>query len=368
MVDVRIVPFEPEQATQEEWARLHAYRHKRHQEVDPDDPELEDATIEAIMKRPDLHWERQRFAVLDPAKPDAYTGWLAFDVGRPEAPDYEENKHILWTEMEILIPYRRQGIGRRLLREAARVARKREKSLLIGWTQEADGMAFCEAIGAEVGQRARQSRLKLNTVDWNMVALWVAEGPERSPVSTVRWFTNCIDDDFLEEFAQALTEVWNMMPRDNLKIGDEVYTSERIREDEARLAEAGATILTAITQEADGAISGLTQMGYFPDEDWIIDQWMTGVRRSYRGRGLGKWLKAAMLQRVREDMPQVKVVCTGNAFSNAPMLSINARLGFKLYRESIVPQIRTKDLEAYLGRNPQTEKAATAKEDGLAGI
>ncbi|MFQ5920336.1 MAG: GNAT family N-acetyltransferase [Thermoplasmata archaeon] len=361
MVDVRIVPFEPEQATQEEWARLHLYRRKRHQEVDPDDPELEDATIEAIMKRPDLHWERQLFAVLDPAKPDAYIGWVTFEVGRPDALDYEENKHILWTEMEVLIPCRRQGIGRRLLQEAAQVARERKKSVLVGWTNEADGMAFCEAIGAEVGQRARESRLKLDAVDWDMVAKWVAEGPERSPDSTLRWFTKRIDNEAIEEFAAALTEVANMEPRDNLKIGDEVFTPERVRERESRIGESGGTILTAVTQEADGAISGLTQMGYFPEEDWMIHQWMTGVRRPYLGRGLGKWLKAAMLQRVRQEMPRVKVVVTGNAFSNAPMLSINTRLGFKLYRESIVPQISIEDLEAFLGRDSQTEKAATAK-------
>ncbi len=72
---------------------------------------------------------------------------------------------------------------------------------------------------------------------------------------------------------------------------------------------------------------------------------MKGV---YRGRGLGKWSKAAMLLRVRKELPQVKTVITGNATTNATMVSINKRLGFKPHWEGIVAQIALEDLEAYL--------------------
>ncbi|MFQ5920337.1 MAG: hypothetical protein ACE5I4_09900, partial [Thermoplasmata archaeon] len=153
-----------------------------------------------------------------------------------------------------------------------------------------------------------------------------------------------------------------------LDIGDEVFTPERRRQDEAGVAEGGGTILTAVTREEDGTISGLTEMGYYPEEDWMIHQWMTGVRRPYRGRGLGKWIKAAMLLRVREEFSQVRVVRTGNAFSNAPMLSINERLGYKLYREGMEVQISVEDLETYLAKAPVSEGTVLEKEDGLAGM
>ncbi len=368
MVDIKVVPFDPHKATQDEWARYHAYRRNRHEETDPDDPILADATVEARERTPETAWKEIRFALLDAERPEEWIGWQAYEIAHPDGPSYEENKHILWLWISLLPPYRRKGIGRRLLRRAARFAREHDKSLVVSYTAEADGLAFWKAVGAQDAQRSRQSRLQLDHIDWAMVEQWVTEGPARSPGSTLEWFTNRIDDEEVEEWCKALTEVWNMMPRDDLDIGDEVFTPERQRRGEEGIAEGGGTILTAVTKEEDGTISGLTEMGYFPEEDWMIQQWMTGVRRPYRGRGLGKWVKAAMLLRVREEFPQVRVVRTGNAFSNAPMLSINERLGFQLYREGMEVQIGLKDLEAYLPEAPESEGAVLETEDGLAGI
>jgi len=41
-------------------------------------------------------------------------------------------------------------------------------------------------------------------------------------------------------------------------------------------------------------------MNFAPYWPQVIDQGFTGVRTDARGRGLGKWLKAAMLLHVRK--------------------------------------------------------------------
>ncbi len=231
--------------------------------------------------------------------------------------------------------------------KAAELAGKRGRSLLIGGSDEKDGMAFIQAIGAQVAQRWRESRLYLDQVDWEMLEAWVRDGHARSPDTTLRFFTNHVEGALVEEYCELLQEVANQEPRGDLDIGDEFITPEILDERVGSFFKAGGTLLRAVTQEKDGRLSGLTTMGYLRDEKTMIHQYMTGVKDIHRGRGLGKWLKAAMLLRVREEYPQVKVVITGNATSNAAMLSINERLGFRLYREGVEAQMPINDVRAH---------------------
>ena len=89
-------------------------------------------------------------------------------------------------------------------------------------------------------------------------------------------------------------------------------------------------------------------MLYIPERKNMIEQLLTGVKQEHRGRGLGKWLKAVMLLRIKDEFSNVNTITTGNATSNAPMLSINNRLGFKIHKEGITGQMITEDLGKYL--------------------
>ena len=59
-------------------------------------------------------------------------------------------------------------------------------------------------------------------------------------------------------------------------------------------------------------------------------------------------LKAAMIDKIRRDRPQVRRIRTDNAGSNAPMLKINRELGFKLYKSSTVWQVELDKVEEFL--------------------
>ncbi|MHA1480977.1 MAG: GNAT family N-acetyltransferase, partial [Candidatus Thorarchaeota archaeon] len=82
----------------------------------------------------------------------------------------------------------------------------------------------------------------------------------------------------------------------------------------------------------------------------MLIQQLTGVDQNYRGQGKGKWVKAAMLLKVREKFPDIETISTANASSNAPMLAINERLGFKLNKEIFNVQIDTEKLGEYLAK------------------
>ncbi|MFQ6013525.1 MAG: GNAT family N-acetyltransferase [Thermoplasmata archaeon] len=347
-MDVSLVPFDPRQASREEWARFHVFRRLRHEEENPGDPLTDDSTDETWMRRGDPEAEEIRFAAIQSGEPEEVIGWLYFSVYREGSPTYATREKEARVSVQVLQPYRRRGVGRMLLAKAAELARERGKSLVIGGTQEADGFAFVEAIGAQVGQRNRESRLHMDRVDWEMVERWAEEGPRRSPRTTLQWLGDHVPDDIVEEYCEVLTESLNEAPRDELETGDMAITPEVNRYWEDNIKESGGRGLDVIGREGDGAISGITAMGYWPDQKTMIHQFITGVRPPYRGRGLGKWLKAANLLRVRRELPQVAVVVTGNATTNAAMLAINERLGFRKHREGIMAQMSLEALEEYL--------------------
>ncbi len=349
-MDVSLVPFDPKTASREEWVRFHTFRKIRHEEEHPGDPLPEDARSETWMRRGDPEAQEIRFAAFRHGKPEEVIGWLYFSVYREEAPSYATREKEARVSVQVLQPYRRRGVGRMLLAKAAELARERGKSLVIGGTEEADGFAFVEAIGAQVAQRNREGRLYLDQVDWEMVERWAEEGPRRSPRTTLQWLGDHVPDDLVEEYCEVLTESLNEAPRDELETGDTVITPEVNRHWEDNIKESGGRALEVMCREGDGAISGITAMGYWPDDKTMIHQFITGVRPPYRGRGLGKWLKAANLLRVREELPQVTVVVTGNATTNAAMLSINERLGFRKHRDSITAQMSLEALDRYLDR------------------
>ena len=348
-MDISLVPFDPQTASRIEWTRFHTFRTIRHEEQNPGDPLPEDARSETWMRRGNPELRQIRFAAFRDGD-EEMIGWLYFAVYREDAPSYADRQREANISIQVLAPHRRQGAGRILLGKAAELAGERGKALLIGGTDEPDGFAMVEAIGAQVARRERESRLYLDQMDWSMVEEWEQAGPVRSPRSTLEWLDDYVPDDIAEEYCEVLTEALNEAPRDELETGDTKITPEVNRHWEDTIKESGGRFLVVISREEDGAVSGVTAMGYWPDEKTFIHQFITGVRPPYRGRGLGKWLKAENLLRVRRELPQVTVVLTDNATTNAAMLAINERLGFQKHRDSITAQMSLETLEDYLSK------------------
>jgi len=95
-------------------------------------------------------------------------------------------------------------------------------------------------------------------------------------------------------------------------------------------------------------IAGWTDVSWNPNRPEFLQQQGTAVFPEFQNRGLGRWLKAAMLEKVLRERPQVRYVRTGNADMNAPMLKINTELGFKPYRSHYAWQVETAKVLDYL--------------------
>ncbi|MHA1345631.1 MAG: GNAT family N-acetyltransferase [Candidatus Heimdallarchaeaceae archaeon] len=346
--NIEFKPFNPLTCSREEWTLFHEFRKIRHEQKNPDDPYTEDSMMEkslmAQVQHPDFKMELT--SLIDGSN-NKYIGQMLCGIFRETSASYEGNKHIMQFDIMLRSEYRRKGIGTNMLKRVLAFAQEEDKLVLIAGSDEEDGKAFFNAIGAQIAQTGAENRLKLDDVDWEMVNEWMTQGPKRSPGTDMKLFFS-IPDDIIDEYAKVFTETLNQQPLGDLDINDIIFTPESVREEEKRQSSLGRTKLTYLTIEGDGKISGLTEMLCRSDRKTMVTQLLTGVKQEYRGRGLGKWLKAAMLLKTKEDYPEVKIVTTDNATENKPMLSINDRLGFKVHKESISAQMKREDLEKYL--------------------
>lgn len=338
-----ITEFVPQVATDDDWKLVHEFRRVKHAESRPDDPLTPDDLVEAQMKRENPFVYSRHFGIVQDGKLIATFGAGAM---KPEAPDYEENKHILFGGIEVHPEHRRQGHATRLLPTILQLMDEYGATVFTTGAELDPGHAFLRWLGAEEKMVGAENRLAFKEIDWDLVDAWVKEGVDRNPDTKLELFENRLPDSFLEEYCPIYTEVGNQQPFDDLDIGDFKTTPETFKEQYARFDEMGGQHHTYITREPDGAISGLTEIFWFPHKAKYLTQNLTGVVDRHRGRGLGKWLKAEMLAYARDKYDDLEWVVTGNANSNDAMLSINKRLGFREYKGGSTYQIGKDDLAA----------------------
>ena len=213
-----------------------------------------------------------------------------------------------------------------VLSELLSIARADGRTSVIAfgdYTPETD--AFWTGLGAELRFTEQQSDLDMASVDAELMGRWIDAAP--GDINLVYWQGRCPDEhiDALVTTANAMNDA----PTDDLEIEDMSLDAATLRVDfEARDA-CGIDYLGILAVCADGSAAGATEVfanRFRPAFAW---QWSTVVLSAHRGRGIGRWMKAAMWQRLRTEAPEVATLRTGNAESNTAMLAINNEMGFQ---------------------------------------
>jgi mycothiol synthase len=290
--------------------------------------------------------------------------WAAWDgdemVGRADlgVPRLQTNNHLVQWDIRILPTHRRHGLGARFLEQITRVTRDEERPLMLSATRSTvpAGERFMEALGANVGLATHVNEALTSEIDSDLLSTWVERAQERGLGFHLGLWEGAYPENELEAVAGMRRSI-NTMPKDNLDVEDFEWTADELRHiDESSAARGDVRWTYFVREDATGKLVGFTEMAWNASQPEIANQQDTAVFEEYKNRGFGRWLKAAMLQKLLDERPQVKLVRTGNAQSNAPMLKINTELGFRPVVTEKFWQVATADVEKYL----ETKRTATA--------
>lgn len=343
---IDIVPFDPHHATAAQWAAYHAYRRIRAEEDIPGEPILSDADFEHHLRRHRPMDESRRVIALHGER---VVGNLLLEFRRAGTPDYERFAPFVGAGGGVMQAYRRQGIATALLGALLAFMQEHGKTTATLGAAARDANAFLQALGATEKHRAVENRLPLGGLDWDALDRWQANATS-APGAHLRWEIHAgrVPLDRLARLMAPFTVLIGDMPLGALDLPAIRYELPAHVSWYEEMDRSGGEHLVVMLLDGDevAAVCNAHWEKRFPDR---VFQALTAVARPWRGKGLAKGVKAAMLKLVRERHPEVRMIVTHNAEVNAPMLSINRRLGFAVYRQTVSYQIDRESLGRRLG-------------------
>lgn len=262
----------------------------------------------------------------------------------------EENRHLLQGLLFVRPECRRQGIGSRLLVEITHAGLSDGRRVFISEAADVTpgGLEFARAVGGDVGLPAHTNQLDLSVVDRMMLDRWIEQAQERAGDFELLFWDGAYPEELLAQIG-TMKDAMNEAPIGELDLEDMTWTPDYLRQVDEMLEGRNIRRWTFVARHRpSGELAGFSEILWLPNKPLVGNQGDTGVLNRYRQLGLGRWLKAAMLQKVLAEKPQVRFIRTGNADANAAMLKINHELGFAPLFAFSVCQARLDQIAAYL--------------------
>lgn len=240
------------------------------------------------------------------------------------------------VDIQVRPERRRQGVGGRLLRVAASGLRADGRTSVITQVQAGTpAVPFLESHGFRCVLTLRGMLLRLSDVDPLRLAWLARSGPPGYRL--VRW-TGEVPAEFAGPLAQAKRAMADVPEHEGGR-----WNATRVREMAEMVAERGDALYTVAAVHG-GDVAGFTEIVVPAEAPERAAQYDTAVVPEHRGRRLGLWVKAAMLNWLMRERPEVRDIETDNAGDNVHMLAVNEELGFRRLYESREYQARAADL------------------------
>jgi GNAT superfamily N-acetyltransferase len=112
---------------------------------------------------------------------------------------------------------------------------------------------------------------------------------------------------------------------------EEIWDRARVRENDAlRVARGARFLIAAALHVPSGRLVACTELSLAADAPGQAWQMLTVVHPEHRGHRLGLAVKVANVEALARLAPGVRVIITGNAGVNAPMIAVNDMMGFHI--------------------------------------
>jgi GNAT superfamily N-acetyltransferase len=279
----------------------------------------------------------RRWEVLAAAEP----GGPVVGVALMEFPKLE-NPHSTEIILAVHPEHRRRGVGtaivEKMVERATADGRRTLNTIVdvpVGLADEHASAPFARSTGFEqtLTGNKRLLRLPFDPVRRGELRATVANAPDAHEYRTMA-FVAPWPEEFLDDHCTLLRVMSTDEPAGDGERETEHWDAARLRESDELDAARGATVLAAVAEHLpSGKLVATTELAVSKDSPGEAWQQITVVHPDHRGHRLGLAVKLANLDLLAERAPDVRVLQTGNASVNKPMIAVNEMMGFEVFSE-----------------------------------
>jgi GNAT superfamily N-acetyltransferase len=251
---------------------------------------------------------------------------------------HKENTHYAEAELAVHPDHRGRGIGTALLDHLLELAEEEQRSELVVMARTAfaggpdrpdTGARFLERHGFTPALTEVARCLRLDELDAEAEQrLWDESIGFADDYELVSWIGRC-PEQYVEGLGRIDSRIFAEIPLGDLDLRPRTIDADFVRAREAQAeAQDHLLIRTIAVHRATGEVAANTLI-YAHAGQSHADQAITIVDPDHRGHRLGLLAKLANLRQVREHHDYITAIWTGNADTNANMVAINDRLGFR---------------------------------------
>ncbi len=250
----------------------------------------------------------------------------------------DDNTSMIWFEVTVDPALRRRGAGRALMERIVDRAGEEGRTTLVCDTRvPVDGGSdhphrrYLEGLGFRLSNTEIMRHLDLPVRDELLTELEQAARAKYAGHYRLETYVDGVPEALRESLCAVMNQLAVDAPTGDIDFEAETLTPQRYADYlELERDQKRHRLSTIAIDEATGDVVAYTDLVLPSGAPSMAWQWGTLVARQHRGHRLGTAVKVENLRRLQREYPERDRVVTGNDDTNAWMVDINLRLGFRV--------------------------------------